>query len=78
MRNCRFLLIITLNYIYALKGNQQESSDFFALYDLPSQLTEEHRNILEVPITAQDISTVLDSLKVNKSPGLDGLTTVFF
>lgn len=60
--------------LYAFNVDQKDSSEFFRVYGLPPQLREEYRNILEGPITALEVSTAIDSLKANKSPGPDGLT----
>lgn len=64
--------------LYASMGDQHDSREFFWAHGLLPQLNEEHRNILKAPIIAQEISTAIDSLKVNKSPGQDGLTAEFF
>lgn len=39
---------------------------------------EDHRQSLEGPITAQEIDWAIVILKLEKAPGLDGLTTEFY
>lgn len=64
--------------LYGVKTDPHYSKDFFQLSGLPLQLTMDHRTSLEDPITGQEISKAIDSLKATKSPGLDGLTAEFY
>lgn len=51
--------------------------DFFVTFDLPLT-SSDHLNLMEALIMCEEIGEAIDSLKANKSPGLDGLTAEFY
>ena len=44
----------------------------------PKTLTDNEKNLLEEPISKQELDTALKGMKNNKSPGLDGYSPEFF
>ncbi len=42
------------------------------------QISNEEFNICEAPLSLQEITDAINSLKNNKSPGTDGLTAEFY
>lgn len=49
-------------------------NDHFGL----QQLTEQHRNLLDDDISAEEIKSAIKKMKTNKSPGPDGFQVEFF
>ena len=45
---------------------------------LPTQLTQEEKDYLDLPLTKEEIDKALSQQKSNKSPGLDGYSAEFF
>lgn len=51
--------------------------EFFAAF-VPPELSLDQQNILNPPITLNEVMNVIDTLKSAKAPGLDGLTSKFY
>lgn len=62
------------DHLYATHSPLECIIDMFFTTFLMPQLTSNHQRILQSPIILQEIETVINNLKVNKMPGLDGLT----
>lgn len=55
-----------------------EIKNFFNKYIPDLRIMDEHALILDEPVTSEEILAVIQSLKTNKSPGLDGLGAEFY
>jgi hypothetical protein len=74
------ILDTEVSYYEALyKSNSPPNPDSYLNdINLENRLSEEEANICEGHLTLQECSEALHSMKLNKSPGLDGLTVEFY
>lgn len=66
--------------LYRSRYSQQNLDLFFNSLDtnfIP-KINDIGKNLCDTPIQIQDISEAIDKLKLNKSPGNDGLTSEFY
>lgn len=66
--------------IYRSRHSQQNSDLFFNSLDMDliPKINDIGNNLCDAPIQIQDISEAIDKLKLNKSPGNDGLTAELY
>lgn len=55
----------------------QENIDFVLTF-VDKTLTHEQAQMCDAPFTVSEVIAALDSLPINKSPGLDGFTSEFY
>lgn len=60
------------------KPRDHDIKQYINQTEIPNKLTEEDKKTCEGLISAEECSTVVKNLKLNKSPGLDGLTSEFY
>lgn len=60
------------------KPDSDVIEDFFNSYVPHLKLTEEHVEMLDEPVTPEEVQAVIKSQKTNKSPGLDGFRPEFY
>ena len=63
-------------HIYSKEHTDDREQDDILTYC--KHLPDEDKSLLETPITVQDIKLAIDKLKLDKSPGPDGLTSEFY
>uniref|UniRef100_A0A803QKL8 Reverse transcriptase n=1 Tax=Cannabis sativa TaxID=3483 RepID=A0A803QKL8_CANSA len=74
------LLAITSDYyqdLFTSNGVDQESLDII-LDKIPSVIDHESQMFLSSPFTATDVHSALKTMSDDKSPGLDGLSVMFY
>lgn len=64
--------------LYTSKFNKQHAHDFFESLFSINQLSNTDQTICDSPINLKEIEEAIKSLKMNKSPGTDGLTSEFY
>ena len=57
--------------------SEREADAFFTNLQLP-RLNESHKNLLDAPITQEDVMCAIKELKLNKRPGPDGFTARYY
>ena len=57
--------------------NEDFNESLFGNLDIP-KLSEDEKDNLENPLSKKEIFSVIKSMKMNKSPGFDGLPIEFF
>ena len=67
-----------LKKFYSKLYETDESVKFKYVNDLESGITQEQKEALDAPITMQELSKAVKSLKRGKSPGNDGLINEFY
>ena len=65
------------DHINIEKGSELFLTDFLSDYNHPI-LNDEEKNLLDVPITLDEMKVALKSLNRDSSPGCDGLTPLFY
>lgn len=55
-----------------------ELDKFFVSLKIPQWVSSEDKDWLDAPITLSEVILAIDSLKLNISPGIDGLTALFY
>ena len=58
--------------------NTRTPEQYLNNVNLESKLTEQEANLCEGPITLEECIDAVNGMKLNKSPGLDGLTAEFY
>ncbi len=64
--------------LYKSKGVDNTSQEFFFGSCNVPKLSQDQKESLEQPITINEISKAVKSMKNGKTPGSDGLTTDFY
>ena len=64
--------------LYSTRREQSDYDEYLNNIHLEHKLTDEEANICEGPITLKECYEALHGMKLNKSPGLDGLTVEFY
>lgn len=62
---------------HGITNENDVNETLFDKIDIP-KLTEDEKQILENPISKQEIFDVIKSMKINKTPGFDGLPIEFY
>ena len=69
------------NNLYSLNcvstGNSNDFESFLGNLDIP-KLSDDHKQILDQPISKSELYNTLTSMKHNKTPGFDGLPCEFY
>ena len=60
------------------KANNDKIEQYFSDTNLKVKLKDTEKLMCETPISENEFSNVVNKLKINKSPGLDGLTPEFY
>lgn len=64
--------------LYTSKLSQQHMNDFFKSIPNINQLSDLDKKICDASITLKEIEEAINTLKANKSPGTDGLSSEFY
>lgn len=64
--------------LYSSKFCQQSTTEFFKSLHNIKQISDDEFNICEAPLSLQEVTDAIKSLKSNKSPGTDGLSAEFY
>lgn len=64
--------------LYKSQYNVTEADNFFTHLTEPKLITEDQRSICDSPLTPDEVLFAIKHLKLNKSPGVDGLTSEFY
>ena len=64
--------------LYSTRREHNDNEEYLKNIHLDHKLSEEEANVCEGPITLKECFEALHGMKLNKSPGLDGLTVEFY
>lgn len=64
-------------YTETNKTNIEEADAFFSRINLP-KMTESQKLSIEKPITSDEVAEAIKTLKINKRPGPDGFTALYY
>lgn len=64
--------------LYSTKCPNPEKIDDYMMRLTITELSADHKTFMEQPITVEEISQTIKSLKTNKAQGLDGYTAEFY
>lgn len=64
--------------LYSSQCNKTHSDFFFSHLVNSKCISDDQRNLCDDPLTSEEVRLAIKRLKLNKSPGVDGLTSEFY